>query len=296
MPRPLLRVGQIGDIVHDLFPPADDLHQSADGAPADGAFEFFVGLFENILEFERHVVFADFGDAQVVAVFLDQVLKGFQRFDEAVFEFFDGVQVLQVDREIDAGSFDGAFGVIDHLGIEHDVVGDEDDVVVVVQQVDVLQGNVDDLAPVLADAHIVADTQLAGKCDDHAVDHVGDVIFRQDGQTGENDGEGGKYFFYFQPEQRHQPDHHARHQHQRINVADADHEIVVAPQAVAPAVHPNDKKLHEIQRDQEYGDAGQGDGVVLQRIAVAVARVVPEYVPLAQADQDEYDQQGGLEQ
>ena len=56
----------------------------------------------------------------------------------------------------------------------------------------VLQGNIGDLTPVVADAHVVAYTELAGKGHDHAVDHVGDIVLGEQCQTGKNDGQGGE--------------------------------------------------------------------------------------------------------
>ena len=139
-------VGQIRYLIGNFFSFTDDFHQSADGFTPYYPFQLLVGILENVLKFHGNTVLANLCHTQVVTVRLNQILKGRQDVYQALFQLFYRFQVPEINLEINTRAFDLPFCVVDYFGGEQGIIGNENHIVIVIQQMNILQRDINDFA------------------------------------------------------------------------------------------------------------------------------------------------------
>jgi hypothetical protein len=142
----------------------------------------------------------------------------------------------------------------------------------------------------LADADVVADAQLARKRGNHPIDHIGNIILGQNGQTGKNDGQRGKYFPDIDLKKRQYTGNQPNNHQQGVDMPHANDQIIISPDFMPPPVPPRGKELYKIQEHEKYSHTGNRIHIIGNRSAVFPLRIYPGNIPLAKPDQKQHDE------
>ena len=140
----------------------DVIDDAADGFSPDLPFQFPVDLpKEDVLEFEGKAVFSDLYDLEVVRSGFDVAFVVGNGVDKVCFQFFDRFEVLNHYFKFDTYFLDLPFGVVDDLTGKELGIGDEDHIIVFIEQSDLGKIDIYDFTFLIPDPDVIIDGDLA---------------------------------------------------------------------------------------------------------------------------------------
>lgn len=196
------------------------------GLPPDFPLQVAVDLPERILKLKGKAVFADFYDFQVIRPSFNMPFVVRDGVDEVGLQFLDGFDALYHHFKFDIHFLDFPLGIIDDLAGEELGVGDENDIIILVEQGNFGEVKVDDLALLIPDLDVVVNGKFPGETDDDAADDLRDIILGDDGNSGCDNAQGGEKGPEIYPPEAQQSHGGPAQQGQVIQVVQANDHVV----------------------------------------------------------------------
>ena len=256
----------------------DVIDDAADGFSPDLPFQFPVDLpKEDVLEFEGKAVFSDLYDLEVVRSGFDVAFVVGNGVDEVGFQFFDRFDGLDHQFEFNADFLDLSSGVVNDFTGKELGVGDEDYIIVLIEQGDFCEVDIDDLSLLIPDPDIIINHYFTREADDDAADDLSDIILGNDGNGGCDDTEGRKERFKIYAPKAQDGHQGSSYQYDVIDIVQSnDHVVGLADgDLFASAVEPYQNRHQYAGGEGENKEADSDISLVLIRAKPEIQLVVP---------------------